>query len=234
MTTRLANLSWKRSLGELSLIVIGVLIALAGNSWWEYRKDRKDENAYLRQLLSDVQETENTLKAAISSDSANLARISRIVDIAFNGPVPRADSFAINIGYTQFRPRTGTYTALLQSGGLQLLTTDSVRFQVIAYAAILASTQELLRHTEALSWINQERALLALAKHSQSSTGDWRALDVGRVLRDPEFVSAVQLQRSAIDNRVRNLRRLEQPTATLKALLEDELRLRSARSPSPG
>jgi hypothetical protein len=43
---------WRSAAGELALVVVGVLIALAVDSWRGDRNDRERERAYLRQLLS--------------------------------------------------------------------------------------------------------------------------------------------------------------------------------------
>ena len=42
------------AIGEIVLVVIGILIALQINNWNEQRKDRKIEISYLERLLSEV------------------------------------------------------------------------------------------------------------------------------------------------------------------------------------
>jgi hypothetical protein len=48
-------------------------------------------------------------------------------------------------------------------------------------------------------------------------------VDVGAVLGDPEVISALRVHVAASANRVRNLHRLEEPTADLIRLLQTEL-----------
>lgn len=119
------------------LIVGGVLIALAVDSWREERQECQQEVAYLQQLLQDLRETEQRLQGTIAGDSGNLGEVNRIIDRAFNGPLPRPDSFDISIGYDQFRPLTGTQMALVQGGNLRLLQSDSICFKLIAYSAMI-------------------------------------------------------------------------------------------------
>ena len=45
-----SSLPWKRLLAEFAVIVAGVLIALAVNSWWERRQERNHAEQYLKQL----------------------------------------------------------------------------------------------------------------------------------------------------------------------------------------
>lgn len=222
--------AWRRVLGELVVIVAGVLIALALDSWWESHQDRERESAYLSQLLKDLRETEARLQTVIDGDSSMLQQVSSVLDRALNGPLPSPDSLGLPTGYTQFRPLTGTQAALVQSGDLGLLQNDSIRFEVIAYQALIDATETILRHTEALTWNSTERVLLGRARHSRSaasSGGRTRGpIDVAAVLGDPEVISAMQVQAVASQTRVRSLQRLQDPTASLIRLIAAEMRRR--------
>lgn len=219
------SLNWKPVIGQLALIVGGVLIALAVDSWWENRQERHEERAYLEQLLADLRETESRLESSIVGDVEMLDRVSRVLDRALNGSLP--DSLDLPTGYSQFRPLTGTATALVQSGDIQLLRNDRLRFRLIAYTALINATETLLRHTETLIWNSTERKILGTLRHTRSSNvhGNvaWGTIDVAAALSDPELISALQVQAAASQNRIRNLRRLQQPTTELIQLLATEL-----------
>ena len=221
------SLKWKSVLGQLALIVGGVLIALAVDSWWANRQERGEERAYLEQLLSDLRETESRLENSIAGDVGMLDRVSLVLDRAFNGPLPPSDSLDLPTGYSQFRPLTGTAMALVQSGDIQLLRNDSIRFRLIAYTALINATETLLRHTETLIWNSTERKFLGRVRHSRSANvrGDvaWGTIDVAAALSDPELVSALEVQAAASQNRISNLRRLQEPTTELIQLLATEL-----------
>lgn len=221
-----SSLDWKRFLGELVLIVGGVLIALAIDSWWEGHQEREQERAYLDQLLVDLRETEDRLHTSIAGDSAMLDRVSGVLDRAFNGHLPPPDSLVLPTGYTQFRPLSGTQAALVQSGDLRLVRNDSIRFQVIAYAALIDATETILRHAETLIWTSTDRVILGRARHSRGGAGGWGGIDVAAALGDPEVISALQVQAAASQTRVRNLGRLQGPTSDLVRLIDAELRRR--------
>lgn len=227
------SMAWKRALAELVLIVGGVLIALAFDSWREERHERQQEVAYSQQLLLDLQETEERLQGTIAGDQEVLDRINRVLDRAFRGPLPPPDSFNIRTGYSPFRPLTGTQRALVQGGDLRLLRNDSIRFKLIAYSALIDASEALLRHTEAAIWNSTDRAIHAQIRHSQSSapldnggTPGWREIDVAAALHDPDLVSALESHALASRNRIGNLRRLEEPLSDLIRLVEAELKRR--------
>ena len=214
---------WKLVLGELGLIVGGVLIALTLDAWWDGRQERRQEIAYMTQLLFDLRETESRLHASIAGDAETLNVLGSILDRAFVGPPPPSDSLRLPTGYSQFRPLTGTHIALVKSGNLRLLRSDSLRFALIAYAALINATEAVLRHTETLIWNSTERVIHGRARHSQSAMRQWGPIDVEAALNDPDLVSALQVHAAASQNRIRNLQRLEEPTSNLIRLLGSQL-----------
>lgn len=100
-------------------------------------------------------------------------------------------------------------------------------FALVAYGSLVDATEIVLRHTETLIWGSTQNVMLARARHSRSGTirpgTRWGDVDVSALLGDPELISALRLQVAASANRVRNLHRLEEPTADLIRLLQTEL-----------
>ena len=232
MNREAAGLSrpWKRLSAELGVIIAGVLIALAADSWWEQRQEHRRAQEYLQQLLSDFRETEQGLKGAIAGDTEKLESASRVIDGAYRGRFPPADSLALPTGYFFFRPLTGTLTALVQGGDLRLLRSDTLRFELVEYLATIDDIQTVMRHTETLIWNSTERVALGRARHSQSasrraanSRSGWGQVDVAGALNDPEIISALQVQAMASQIRLFNLRRLEKTSSRLIELIKAEL-----------
>ena len=77
----------KYAIGEIILVVIGILIALQINNWNEYRKDRNREQAILKNLQIDFQTNIKNVNDASSNfmvayeASAKLLEIIRADDI---------------------------------------------------------------------------------------------------------------------------------------------------------
>ena len=214
-----AALDWKRAATEMSVIVVGVLIALGVDSCWSNVQDRERERAYLRQLLSDVTQIESELRDVIGNDSSTLARASRFIDAAFADSAEAPDDFSIGGGYSQFRPLSGTFTALIQSGDIHLIRDDSVRFRIIAYASEVEGTQRILLHTEQMIWRTTPQSMRAVVTHRGGRDG----FDAATAFRDPDVRTLLLIQRAASQNRISNLLRLLEPTVSLKALLQEEL-----------
>lgn len=227
---------WKRGFGELALIVLGVLIALAANSWWEERSERRLERVYLVQLLADLRETEVRLHQSIAGDSANLSYVERFLELAEvirAGPdaatvsVPPVDTlgnWAIT-AYHPFVPVSGTFMAL-QTGNAHLVRSDSVRLQLLSYAAAVSAAQATLSLTETQTWRNSELVNLAFWKHAidgRRATPPHATQASASLLFDPEVLNPMTMQRQVGRNRLATLGGLVEPTARFKQLLESEL-----------
>jgi hypothetical protein len=226
----LAPGSWKRLIAELAVIVAGVLIALGTDSWWEQRQEHRQAEEYLQQLLVDFRTTERHLRNAIAADTRTFESASGVVDRAFRGQFPPADSLELSTGYHFFHPLTGTLTALVEGGDLRLLDVDTLRFELVAYSSLIDEIETVLRHTETMIWNSTQRIALGRARHSQSASrraanrrSGWGQVDVAGALNDPEIISALQIQAMASHIRLFNLRRYEEPTNRLIQLIQAEL-----------
>lgn len=109
----------KYALGEIALVVIGILIALQINNWNENRKDEKALNEYLVKIKSHTQEDLLQLEQMIDGRTKTLkdckkARKSMLDKTeSANLSLFMATGFAFFDYY--FKPNTGGYEALKNS-----------------------------------------------------------------------------------------------------------------------
>lgn len=131
---------------EFLVVVTGVLVALSVQSWYEARQDQARELAYLRQLASDLRETERLM---LNTDSASRLGEHSITMLAraYNAEFPVRDSvlkWVAGIGGVAYRlPITGTAEALVSSGDLGLIRSDSLRAAIPAYITRTKGLTEL-------------------------------------------------------------------------------------------
>jgi hypothetical protein len=224
------SLPWKRLFADFAVIVAGVLIALAVDSWWERQQEQKQAKEYVQQLLVDFQQTKRRLEGTIEGDTKTLERVNGVLNRAFRGPFPTADSLDLPTGYNQFEPLTGTLKALVEGGDLRLIRNDSIRFELIRFFALTDATETILRHTETMIWNSTERVILGRVRHSRSAgrraaNGGRGVLqiDVTGALNDPDIISALQVQAVASQIRLFNVGRLAEPTTRVIRLLKAEL-----------
>lgn len=116
------------ALGEILLVVIGILIALQVNNWNEDRKLKDQEYALLGDLKSDLQETLKDLKFGKSVNESTIDNY-RILIQAIDNDEPysgKIDSAIVYLNYFHVpRFRRTTYEALKSRG--DILSNDTLK-----------------------------------------------------------------------------------------------------------
>ncbi len=123
------------AIGEIILVVIGILIALQVNNWNENRKLRNTEKALLTELVKELRTDSTTIRfntkiheQAKKSCTIILNAIER--DLEYNDSL--SFHFAAANYYTRFASSQGAYESL-KTAGLETVSNKSLRFQIIQY-----------------------------------------------------------------------------------------------------
>ncbi|MEN2282965.1 DUF6090 family protein [Algoriphagus sp. SE2] len=124
------------AMGEIFLVVIGILIALAINNWNEEVKNQKREKAFLTNLREDLradslrlQELNNTLQSAVS--------FKRVFENRINGKESDQDSVNANFRgqyniLVDFIPNSTSMDELTSGNSLSLISNSSLRRKIVA------------------------------------------------------------------------------------------------------
>ena len=126
-------------LGEILLVVIGILIALQVNTWNEGRKERKAESQTLHGLLAEFQACQNEIQRDIVARE-RILRISSMLQQHHLDKAPlaiEADSMEtildLFLAFRFYSPTHPVLDDLQSSGRLDLLRSDSLRLHLIQY-----------------------------------------------------------------------------------------------------
>jgi len=136
-----------RALGELTIIIVGVLIAFQVESWRDAQGARRSEQVQLAALISDFEETQSRIDEVIRSQRGTLAAIDQVLLIS-SGQVdePASDSmrvlFAKLFTFYRLEPVTGAYDALVSSGNLGLLRNAELRSELADFASAVGDGYE--------------------------------------------------------------------------------------------
>lgn len=143
----------KYAIGEIILVVIGILIALQINNNNELNKQRSKEVQFLKNLKSDLifEESELERYTGIRESIVNSAQIALE---HFNGkPVENVQAFnyhTFNVGIWQEFPRNNnTFLELINSGNFTIISNDSIKNGLLNLDSIykkLVSNREHLRN----------------------------------------------------------------------------------------
>ena len=142
------------ALGEIALVVIGILLALQIDAWNEERLDRKKEILYLKEIRANL---EDDLSNVVYSIDFNLKKDSVIracLNSMLNAPSNREAMLEISRNmpllaefsiYTQNRV---AYDNMLSAENIDLISTDKLRIDLSAFYAdqnLLVGTQERVK-----------------------------------------------------------------------------------------
>ncbi len=120
------------AIGEIVLVVIGILIALQLNNWNEVRKIRIQELKTLKELRSDLLQNINDIDENISYLKVS-KRANEFIIRHIENELPYSDSldfyFANLYPFITFSPNQTTFNNLNQTG-INLITNDSLRVNI--------------------------------------------------------------------------------------------------------
>jgi hypothetical protein len=122
------------AIGEIILVVIGILIALQINNWNEQRKIRAVEITYLENISTDLQLNIKALQEFITSREVCIKASDSMIAM-FEGERPiDVDDFNrygidVMVWYP-FQQNDNTYQELLNSGKLSLITNKTIKNQL--------------------------------------------------------------------------------------------------------
>ena len=122
----------KYAIGEIVLVVIGILIALQINNWNEYQKERKSEELILAEIRDNLKYDLNDFDSNITT-LQNKSISSTSLLQAFDSNIPYHDSLGYYFSYLNAFPHFSSKTngyKLLQSKGLELITNNNVRNKI--------------------------------------------------------------------------------------------------------
>lgn len=137
------------ALGEIVLVVVGILIALQINDWYQERLDRQTESEYLISMKRDLTEDARELRAAIDGNSHLLVGLDRTLQLLTeprDDDAWRRDLYTHGIKYTYWfvvmEFSRLTMAQLQYSGGMRLITDAGVREAMISYEQGLETAQQ--------------------------------------------------------------------------------------------
>ena len=136
----------KYAIGEIILVVIGILIALQINNWNQNRVDRITEKKLLNSINSDFLQNKKEFEKTKSLHEIHLSCLERIVALLpLNGNEILADSIAyyerLKTNHT-FNPSSSTVDAIVNSNSIDLLQNDALKQFLVSWKSVLLDYQE--------------------------------------------------------------------------------------------
>jgi len=127
------------AIGEIILVVIGILIALQINNWNETKKISNSETNYLNVLKLEFEKNQEKLQFAIKTNQNNLKSARKLSDLMSNDStnvtLTKLRSLILGVvnSEVQYRPNNGVINEIINSGKLEIFKDDSLRFMISSW-----------------------------------------------------------------------------------------------------
>ena len=199
------------AIGEIALVVIGILIAIQINNWNEWRRDRVKEQYVLKELQETVQANNQLIENALGRFKDQNVSSQIILDF-LNDSIPYSDTLSIHFQQAAF-PGTQAGMGLSDAGyqslenvGYDIMRNDSLKKMVIAYF------ENDIPRLYATFTINREAKLANYDEYVQRNFRNMKGshslpLDVNKIKEDNYYHSIIM---TILDNRSIYLRRSHQ------------------------
>ena len=202
---------FKYAIGEIILVVIGILIALQINNWNELQKDKKLEAEYYCRLLEDVQQDSDQISQLIIKSEQRLKASNQAVRLLLKEAPNKIEvgqqiALAIQAIYSDFKPNNSAFEDLKSGANLSIIKDKSIIKALNTYFNDIESLESVIK-------INGENAVDIYYAHDDSfENGKTQASILYGRFKDgmePDLINAIKFDNSdvispAMKNRLYN------------------------------
>ncbi|WP_445384147.1 hypothetical protein ACT6NV_09000 [Robiginitalea sp. IMCC44478] len=153
------------AVGEILLVVIGILLALQVNTYQENKMARLKECEYLNSLLADLTIEKNFLGTYAEFDKEVITNAETLLQAYYDrGEIEVDDAFSRQLSIlnnrSTFRKHNATYKELLATGDLNLLMDQNLKQRIMLYFQTVEQFETIIRQNN--EYIDNHFAPLAL------------------------------------------------------------------------
>jgi hypothetical protein len=178
-----------RKAAEFVVIVVGILVALAGDAWWDSRVERREEREAIASLEVEFAASLSDLESGERRHQAMAETLRRL--LGWTGPrpnLPGGDTVAVALNeaigtYTTYNDRRGVLDGVIASGALRLIQNDSLRAMLAGWPAVV----EDLTEDEVLAMELRNGELLPYVYRRLPMDGSRFPRDFAALFADPYF-----------------------------------------------
>ncbi|GEM_PF-1336976 len=143
------------ALGEIILVVFGILIALYVSNWNQTKKDKTTERLYLSNLLSDLKDQQTSITSQLEQEQSFFEAAGTIIqDFKDDNCLQANQEFFANT--TELGSRRTfviidpTYTDLISSGNIGLIKSAKLKTKLIEYYSELERVEKIIQNNNSL------------------------------------------------------------------------------------
>lgn len=133
-------------LQEFIVIVIGVFVALAAESWWSEREDRRIEREIREDMVAEFEANIRILEADLAENERARPRMAILEGLSDEALMALTDEqmtgmFYPSIDWAGFDPEMGTVQALVESGNLAVVSDREMLLGLARWTGLLENNR---------------------------------------------------------------------------------------------
>tara|TARA_R110001592_G_scaffold13470_4_gene61741 strand:+ start:559 stop:1302 length:744 start_codon:yes stop_codon:yes gene_type:complete len=158
---------FKYAIGEIVLMVIGILIALQINNWNQERILRIEEKAIVKNIHNEYKQNKKLIKTSIKDSETCIYTLKTLMTLMGKDEefikAANIDSLFFNAyNFPIFRPSENTISGLIQSGRIDIIQNQDLVNLIYEWGRTMKA---LTDHSERLLIYNDNQVLPYLVKH---------------------------------------------------------------------
>lgn len=222
------------AVGEIVLVVIGILIALSINNWNESKKNSREEFKLLLNLERDFASNMKFIDTGLNNHHLDLAyQKSAVRNTGPNAPIPTQailDSIG-SINYTIVELVYGSINPTFNPNRIELLNNENLRAKIADFMVALAKYKEAEEESKKIAielrkihqsyiWLMEEHLWTMVTNNSKNIQTD---SDYEGWLRDRNHQNRAADRTGAINVCIRQLTALKSQVTTILDLIKGEI-----------
>lgn len=139
------------AVGEVLLVVVGILIAVRIDDWTNEKQRIVKERIYLEGIKEDLLKNREDLENDIQDNIGLIHNVDSIIHLSKtqeykNWEDPRLSFLLYKLGeYTLFEVYDGTFNEIMSSGSLNTISNSTIRKAIVSWEASLIEMREIER-----------------------------------------------------------------------------------------
>jgi len=132
------------AIGEIILVVIGILIALSINNWNQNRISKQDELQTIKSLLAELESNYTSFTQSYTFQVKRLNGVVQLLKIdASEHSFEYIDSLITIANYSfTYNPSLGLYNTTINSGKIENISNDSLKIKIAKFKDVIIDYQE--------------------------------------------------------------------------------------------
>ncbi len=162
------------AIGEIVLVVIGIMIALQINNWNNDLANQKNEKEIVKNLNLEFEQNKIMLQESKMHHEALLAAAKKVMSL-IGEPEATLEAYNIDsllsqsLDYIIYKPSQAVYSDLISSGKLNLISSDSLRILLFEWSSNL---EQITEAYNTLDEVSQTLLLPYLTKNASMKNID--------------------------------------------------------------